>query len=100
MAKKAPTAAERRYMGRVAGLGCAVCRRLGLGETPALIHHPRAGIGKGMKCSNYDTIPLCLEHHVGETGVHTLGLKGLFFEMYGFTEQDLQIDTKQLLNGV
>ena len=86
-------------MTRVAALGCAVCRRLRLGETPALLHHPRSGVGKGQRCSNFDVIPLCYEHHVGKTGVHVLGLKGLFFEMYGFTEQDLQIETKQLING-
>ena len=33
------TIAERAHMGRVAELGCAVCRMLGYGPTPAEVHH-------------------------------------------------------------
>ena len=39
------TKAESQYLGRVAELGCVLCRRLGLGETPAEIHHARTGTG-------------------------------------------------------
>ena len=61
-------------MGRVADLGCIVCRRLQLGETPAEVHHIRAGTGWG-RSSNYETIPLCYRHHRGADGIHALGTK-------------------------
>ena len=87
---------ERKYLSRVAGLGCAVCRRIGYEGTPAEIHHPRAGVGMGRRSSNSAAIPLCPEHHRGNTGVHGLGTKG-FPKHWGFTEEDLQNDVKTLL---
>jgi len=87
---------ERKYLSRVAELGCAVCRRIGYEGTPAEIHHPRAGVGMGRRSSNSAAIPLCPEHHRGKTGVHGLGTKG-FPKHWGFTEEDLQNDVKTLL---
>jgi hypothetical protein len=87
---------ERKYLSRVAELGCAVCRRIGYEGTPAEIHHPRAGVGMGRRSSNSAAIPLCPEHHRGNTGVHGLGTKG-FPKHWGFTEEDLQNDVKTLL---
>ena len=55
--------AEKDYLNRVAGLGCIVCRNLGHGETPAHVHHVRTGIGMSQRASNYETIPLCPQHH-------------------------------------
>lgn len=57
------------HLGKVAALGCVVCRNLGYGETPAEIHHVRSG--QGMKrASHYETIPLChLHHRTGGYGV-------------------------------
>lgn len=90
------TLAEKKHMGRVAELGCSVCRRMGYPGTPAELHHPRSGVGMGKRSSHYDVIPLCPEHHRGKTGVHGLGTKG-FPKHWGFTEQDLLADTKNLL---
>lgn len=87
---------ERKYLSMVAELGCAVCRRMGYEGTPAEIHHPRAGVGMGRRSSNLLAIPLCPEHHRGNTGVHGLGTKG-FPKHWGFTEEDLQNDVKNLL---
>jgi hypothetical protein len=64
------TAAEAEYMGRVAILGCIVCRLLGYGPTPAQVHHVRAGQGKAQRAGNYCVIPLCEPHHVGAHGIH------------------------------
>jgi hypothetical protein len=50
------------------------------------------------RASHFDVIPLCPEHHRGKTGVHGLGTKG-FPKHWGFTEQDLLEDTKQLLSS-
>ena len=88
--------AERWHMNAVAELGCSVCRRMGYPGTPAELHHPRSGVGMGKRSSHYDVIPLCPEHHRGKTGVHGLGTKG-FPKHWGFTEEDLLADTKELL---
>ncbi|WP_042298985.1 Ref family recombination enhancement nuclease [Paraburkholderia kururiensis] len=96
MAKKAATKAERDYLGRVAALGCAVCRRLGYGESPAIVHHQRTGQGWG-RASHYRTCPLCPAHHQGSGyGVHDQGREE-FAEMYGFSEVELVEETRQIL---
>lgn len=64
------SAAARRHMGRVASLGCVLCRQLGYGATPAQVHHLRTGIGKGQRASDYLTMPLCEAHHTGAAGIH------------------------------
>lgn len=85
------TKAELIHKGKLAQLGCLACKRLH-GEHdpgPVELHHLRAGgWGKG----NYKTlIPLCIEHHRGNAGVHGMGTKG-FDKYYGFTQQDLLND--------
>ncbi len=90
------TLAEKKHMGRVAQLGCAVCFRLRLGETPAELHHPRRGAGMSQRAKHMDVIPLCPEHHRGPTGIHGLGTKG-FATHYGFDEADLLADTRERL---
>jgi len=88
---------EKKHLDLLSQLGCVVCSRLGYGETPAEIHHPRKGTGLALRASHYDAIPLCLEHHRGQTGVHGLGTKG-FAKHYGFDEADLLAYTKELLS--
>ena len=85
------TKAELIHKGKLAQLGCMACKRLH-GEHdpgPVELHHLRTGgWGKG----DYKTlIPLCREHHQGNTGVHGMGTKG-FDKHYGFTQQDLLSD--------
>lgn len=63
------TVLEGIYMGRVADLGCVVCRRMSLGVTPAEIHH--IAEGSGLR-SDFAVAPLCPEHHRGKTGFHVL----------------------------
>ena len=87
---------ERRYLSRVAELGCLVCRRMGYPDTPAEIHHKRAGTGAGRRSSHLEAMPLCPEHHRGKTGIHGLGTKG-FARHYGFDEADLLQDVRDLL---
>lgn len=86
--KRAPTAAERRHMGRVAALDCILCDHLGLGATPAQVHHVREGQGMSQRASNYLTVALCQEHHLGGTGLHGLGTRE-FERRYKLTELDL-----------
>ena len=93
MAKKTATAAERRYMGKVADLGCVVCRNLGHGPTPAAIHHIRHGQGGSQRAPNYLVIPLCKQHHQdGGKGVAIHAGQKTWEAIYG-TELDLLAQT-------
>lgn len=89
---------EKQHLSKVAALGCIVCKRMGYEGTPAEIHHPRRGTGLGQRASHYDAIPLCPEHHRGNTGIHGLGTKG-FPKKWGFTEADLLDEVKMLLGN-
>jgi hypothetical protein len=91
------SAAGRRHMGRVAELGCCICRRLGLGATPANVHHIRTGVGMGKRADDKDTIPLCHYHHQGAGGIHHLGRKA-WEAHFGVTELQLLQETKEALH--
>jgi len=84
---------ERKYYDKIARLGCSLCRHLEYGETPAEIHHLRR---YGGKRSLAEVIPLCPEHHRGNTGLHGLGRKG-FENKYGIDEDYLLKQTKGLI---
>lgn len=88
------TKEEKKHKERLARLGCMVCIRLhGQHEPgPVQLHHQRGGMGGWGKGSYLTLIPLCVEHHLGKTGVHGLGTRA-FPEYYGFTEADLLEDT-------
>lgn len=89
--------AEREHMGRVASLGCCVCRNLGFGASPAEVHHLRTGTGAGRRASNFDTIPLCPNHHrLGGSGVAIHAGKQSFEARYG-TELELLEQTRREL---
>jgi hypothetical protein len=93
---KSKTAEDRRHMDRVAQLGCVVCRRMGIRSPMVELHHPRRGVGMGQRAAHTDVLPLCYEHHRGNTGVHGLGTKG-FEKRYGFSESDLLEDVRRRL---
>ena len=59
------TAAERKWMGRVAQLSCLVC-----GCEGVHVHHIREGQGMGQRAQNWLTVPLCPECHTGPYGIH------------------------------
>lgn len=79
---------------RVARLGCILCHHLGYEETPAEVHHIRRMGAVRQKCP---VIPLCPEHHRGDTGVHGLGKKA-FTQKYGLSELHLLDLMEKLLN--
>jgi hypothetical protein len=87
---------EKKHLSAVAGLGCIICRRMGHQDSPAEVHHIRAGTGKGQRSSHFDTLPLCPPHHRGNEGVHGLGTKG-FVKRYGVTEHELLEEVLKLL---
>lgn len=82
--KREKTAEERQIMRAVAEMGCIVCEQMGFPGTPAQIHHVRARHGWG-RSSHKAIIPLCMEHHTGKTGVHSMG-REQFESMYGISE--------------
>ena len=90
------TLAEKAYKTALSRLGCMACRRIYGQHPPAEVelHHYRGGgWGKG----NYKTlIPLCMEHHRGNKGIHGLGTKG-FDKFYTFTQKDLLNDAIALI---
>jgi len=82
------------WMNSVAELGCGMCRRMGYPETPAQLHHPREGVGKGQRASDWLVIPLCPEHHTGSRGWH--GTRN-DFKLHNTNEWDILADTLRLL---
>lgn len=89
---------EKEYLSKVADIGCIICYRLGYAGTPAEIHHIRGmGLGMGVRNSHYYTLPLCPEHHRGNTGYHGMGRKA-WEKKHDTTEQHLLIQVKELLN--
>lgn len=90
------SAKGRRHMGRVAKVPCVLCRHLGLGDTPALVHHMKLGTGASDRASDYLTIALCEFHHVGAGGVHVLKERGLRLR-YNLSEIDLLAMTIEAL---
>jgi hypothetical protein len=81
---------------RAAELGCILCRLLNYGETPATLHHIREGQGMSQRASDFLVIPLCPEHHQGQSGLHGLGTRG-FVARYRLDELDLLAATIEAL---
>lgn len=90
------TLKEKKYLGRLVSLGCILCKRLGYEDTPSEVHHIRTGTGGGRRANNYNTLPLCVQHHRGNEGIHGLGVKG-FAKHYGVTELELLEEVRALL---
>jgi len=75
--------AESVYLGRLQRLGCIVCRQIfDFAYDPPdpslqliVIHHVREGQGMSQRAQNWLCIPLCCEHHTGNTGIHKNGNK-------------------------
>ncbi len=66
MAKKAPTALEKRHLDRVASLPCLVC------GAPSTVHHVTARLDRRGRItrSHKLTVPLCPRHHQIQHGPH------------------------------
>jgi len=95
------TKAEKAHLSRVAALGCVACYLQGTPGTPAEIHHPRAGRGKGQRASHMDGIPLCPMHHRGTVhpAIPSIHLaKRAFIKRFGTEEELLQL-VQQLIDG-
>lgn len=85
---------EKKSFDKIARLGCILCSEvLGYQGTPAELHHIRRF---GSKRSASPVIPLCPEHHRGNTGVHGLGAKG-FEKKWGISQEALLQRVEQKL---
>ena len=82
------SAKAKRHLGRVAALGCILCRHVGAGESPAEVHHLKEECGAGQRQSDFIVVPLCQEHHRGNQGLHGMGRRA-FERTYRLTELDL-----------
>ena len=85
------TKSEKNALNKIAELGCILCSEyFGIeGGSPAEIHHVRrhGAVRATSKC-----LPLCPEHHRGNSGLHGLGVKGF--------ERKYQISCEELLERV
>jgi hypothetical protein len=64
---------EKIALSKIARLGCILCSEvLGIEGSPAELHHVRR---YGAKRSASPVLPLCPEHHRGNSGVHGLGTR-------------------------
>lgn len=85
-----------KHMGRVAALGCCVCKRVFERYEPAQVHHVALGSGKR---SDFAVAPLCVEHHSGASGFHKRGKAFLAqFRVPGESEYGLLVWTMEDLN--
>lgn len=85
---------EKKSLDAIARLGCILCSEvLGYKDSPAELHHIRRFGGKR---ATSPIIPLCPEHHRGNSGVHGLGAKG-FENEWGITQEALLQRVKELL---
>ena len=91
------TKSEKNAFNKIAELGCILCSTiLGFEGTPSELHHIRR---YGTKRATSPVIPLCPEHHRGNSGVHGLGHKG-FTNKWGVTEEELLERVNQKLGKV
>ncbi len=70
---KKRTAKQKRYLYFISTLPCAAC-----GQRYGVVPHHLIGVGNGKmggKADDDETIPLCFDHHTGDQGIHTLGVK-------------------------
>lgn len=97
MSKRA-SAAEAKYMSRVASIGCVLCRHLGMPQSSQVtLHHIKEGQGLSQRAEHWLTVPLCHDHHLGANGLHGLGTRG-FYTRYKLDELDLLAFTIEWLN--
>ena len=91
MATKTP---EQLHLAAVASLGCCICRR------PAQAHHLRgleSGTGTGLKASDFETIPLCPDHHTdGGPGIAYHAAPETWEDKYGTQLYHLEETRKRL----
>jgi hypothetical protein len=90
------SASSARWMSMIARLPCVVCVSLGQESGQVEIHH--VAENSGLR-SDYAVVPLCAEHHRGQSGLHGMGPKA-FIRLYrppGDSEYGLMVWTAEQL---
>ena len=81
---------EANTFNKIAELVCILCSEFfGIEGTPAELHHVRR---HGAVRATSEILPLCPEHHRGNTGLHGMGVKRF--------EREYQISCERLLERV
>ena len=94
---KAMTREEKAYVSRAIALGCALCRHLGLGESPGEWHHARTGVGAGKRGPHKRGFPLCPPHHrTSNDALHVCGRRA-WERRFGVTEMQFVEQTERLI---
>lgn len=86
------------HLSRVAALGCILCRRYGMPEAEAEIHHLREGRGGAQRGEDWTAVPLCPSCHRGPRGFHGLG-KSAFERIHKVDELTLLAETLEAIYG-
>ena len=80
------------HMAKVARLPCVIC-----GARPVEVHHVICGRYGQRRASDFDTIPLCVEHHrIGPDAIHNG--KASWVERWG-PDTDYLPAVRQAING-
>ena len=82
--KKNKTTGEKSYHAYLSQFSCIAC-----GSIPVTIHHIRDFAGMGQRSSHFHVLPLCVECHQGQDGIHH---NRKIFEMRWGTEISLLAD--------
>lgn len=90
------SAKGKRHMAKVARVPCVLCARMGLGDSPSVVHHLKYGQGASDRARDVLTIAVCEAHHVGPDGIHQLKEHGLYLR-YRCSELDLLADTLEAI---
>lgn len=93
------TKAEKRHRDRVAALGCVVCLNAGNPDTPAELHHIRAGQGMSQRAPEFEVIPLCPFHHRQGGHGHAVHAGRITWEANHGTERALLLQVLALVNA-
>ena len=81
---------EKIALNKIAELGCILCSEvLGIEGSAAELHHCRR---HGAVRASSEILPLCPEHHRGNSGLHGLGVKRF--------EREYKISCEELLERV
>jgi len=91
---RTPTATEKKWLSEISQLNCIVCKNMGLGESPADIHHID---GSRKENAHLKTIPICPPHHrTGGYGIALHAGRAEWEKRYG-TQQQLLKQVQEII---
>jgi len=74
-----------KHLAFVAKQPCCCCGRVGVSVHHLIGYYGEDGpiTGKGLRADDRWTIPICYEHHQGQSGLHSNGNEEKFLKAYG-----------------